>query len=86
MTPSTLTVTIQDPNGLHLRKGRDLVYAANRYQAAITASNLSRSTRSVDVKSILDLMQLQARQGHAIRFHATGPDAEEALRTLSQLF
>lgn len=82
----TTTVTIQDPNGLHLRRGRDVVYAANRFQAAITASNLTRPTPAVDVKSILDLMRLQARQGHTLRLQATGPDAEEAIQALAGLF
>jgi len=40
----------------------------------------------VDAKSILQLMQLQARQGHTIRLSAVGEDAKAALATLSALF
>jgi phosphotransferase system HPr-like phosphotransfer protein len=38
------------------------------------------------VKSILQLMQLQARQGHVLLLQAAGPDAADALNALSVLF
>ena len=81
MSPEAITqsVTIADPLGLHLRVGKDVVKVANQFRAAITAENLSRPSPVVDVKSILQLMQLQARQGHIVRIAADGPDAEEAL-------
>ncbi len=79
-------VTINHPLGLHLRKGKDVVQAANQFKAEITAQNLSRHSPVVDAKSILQLMQLQARQGHTIRLSAAGEDAEAALATLSALF
>ena len=72
--------------GLHLRVGKDVVQMANRYQAAITAQNLSRHSSVADVKSILQLMQLQARQGHTLQLRAEGPDAQAALDALTALF
>ena len=80
--PVTTNLTVTDPLGLHLRVGKDLVTVANQYRAAITAQNLSRPSPVVDVKSILQLMQLQARQGHTLRLSADGPDAQEALAAL----
>jgi phosphocarrier protein HPr len=86
-TESTSTrITISDPLGLHLRVGKDLVQVANQYRSTITAENLSRPSPIVDVKSILQLMQLQARQGHTLRLAAAGPDAQEALAAVAQLF
>lgn len=82
----TATVTVQDPLGLHLRTSKDVVRVANQYRAEITAQNLSRSSGLVDVKSILQLMQLQARQGHVLHLHAVGPDASAALAALCTLF
>lgn len=82
----TRSVTIADPLGLHLRVGKDVVKIANQYRAVITAENLSRPSPVVDVKSILQLMQLQARQGHVVRLAAAGPDAEEALGAVCRLF
>jgi phosphotransferase system HPr (HPr) family protein len=83
---TSASVTIQDPLGLHLRKGKDVVRLASKFQADITAQNLSRPSSMVDVKSILQLMQLQARQGHVLRLQAVGPDASEALQALQVLF
>ena len=84
--PVTTSITLSDPLGLHLRVGKDLVRVANQYHATITAENLSRPSPVVDVKSILQLMQLQARQGHTLRLAAAGSDAEAALNAVCQLF
>ncbi|MBI3957449.1 MAG: HPr family phosphocarrier protein [Chloroflexi bacterium] len=80
------TVTVRYPQGLHLRASRDVVRVASQYAADITAQNLSRSSEQVDVKSILQLMQLQARQGHVLHLQAAGPDAADALDALCALF
>jgi phosphotransferase system HPr (HPr) family protein len=79
-------VTVQHPLGLHLRKSKDVVQVANRFRAEITAQNLTRTSPVVDAKSILQLMQIQARQGHVIRICADGPDADDALVALRRLF
>lgn len=83
--PISATIIIEHPLGLHLRKGKDIVQVANQFGAAITAQNVTRNSPPVDVKSILQLLQLQARQGHIIRLFAEGPDAQEALDALSLL-
>ena len=82
----TLVVTIRHPLGLHLRKSRDVVQTANQFRAEITAQNVSRATPAYDAKSILQLMQLQARPGHQVQLSATGPDAQDALAALRTLF
>ena len=79
-------VTVSDPRGLHLRSGRDVVRTASQFQAQITAANLSRNSNAVDLKSILQLMQLQARQGHNLQLAASGPDADAAIEALCSLF
>lgn len=84
--PATAKITIQHPLGLHLRKSKDVVQVANRYDSQITAQNLTRQSPVVDAKSILQLMQLQARQGHVLCLSASGPDANAAIDALSALF
>jgi phosphotransferase system HPr (HPr) family protein len=86
MEPVITSITIVDPLGLHLRVGKDLVKVANRFHATITAENLSRPSPVVNVKSILQLMQLQARQGHTLRLSAEGPDAQAALKAVTEVF
>ncbi|NJN82770.1 MAG: HPr family phosphocarrier protein [Caldilineaceae bacterium] len=70
MEPIHATITITHPLGLHLRQSKDVVHVANRFEATITAQNLTRLSPAVDAKSILQLMQLQARQGHTLRVSA----------------
>ncbi|MCY4082592.1 MAG: HPr family phosphocarrier protein [Caldilineaceae bacterium] len=82
----SVVVTVSDPRGLHLRSGRDVVRTASQFQAQITAANLSRNSNAVDLKSILQLMQLQARQGHDLQLAASGPDADAAIEALCSLF
>jgi phosphotransferase system HPr (HPr) family protein len=82
---ASMTVIVTHPLGLHLRQGKDMVHLANRFRAQITAQNLTRPSPTVDVKSILQLMQLQARQGHILQVDAAGPDAGEALHALRTL-
>jgi phosphotransferase system HPr (HPr) family protein len=86
MEKITTSITILDPLGLHLRVGKDLVKVANQFRATITAENLTRPSPIVDVKSILQLMQLQARQGHTLHVTAAGPDAQEAIDAISAVF
>lgn len=76
------TVTITNPAGLHLRTSKDVVQAASQFAANISAQNLTRQSSFVDVKSILQLMQLQARYGHTLLLRADGPDAQAALDAL----
>jgi phosphotransferase system HPr (HPr) family protein len=80
------TVTVTDPMGLHLRTGKDLVQVASQFDAQITAQNLSRNSGKVDAKSILQLMQLQARKDHVLLICANGSDAQDALVALASLF
>lgn len=80
--PLTTTVTVAHPQGIHLRVGKDLAYVANRFESTTTARNITLSTPPVDLKSILQIMRLQARTGHVIQLSANGPDAQEAMNAL----
>lgn len=78
-------ITLNHPQGLHLRVGKDLVTVANRFAAQISLRNVTRESPLVDAKSILQLMQLQARQGHVLKISAAGPDAQAALDAMCAL-
>ncbi|HRW05986.1 MAG TPA: HPr family phosphocarrier protein [Caldilineaceae bacterium] len=86
MQEQTVDVTISNPMGLHLRTGKEVVQVANQFDADITAQNLTRQSPMVNLKSILQIMQLQARQGHTLRLYANGQDAAAALTALTVLF
>lgn len=80
-----MKVTLAHPLGLHLRRSRDVVHVASQFEASITIQNLSLETAGANARSILQLMQLQARQGHQLSICAEGPDAEKALNAVQQL-
>ncbi len=86
MAQHTIDVTVTNPMGLHLRTGKEVVQVANRFDAEISAQNLTRESPVVDLKSILQIMQLQARQGHMLRLWASGQDAAAAIAALTILF
>lgn len=85
MEPAVVVITINHPQGLHLRSGKDVVRVANQYASSIAVSNVTRDSPVVDAKSILQLMQLQARRGHQLRIAAEGPDAQDAVDALRTL-
>jgi phosphotransferase system HPr (HPr) family protein len=80
--PLTTTVTVIHPQGIHLRVGKNLAFVANRFDATTTARNLTLSSPPINLKSILEIMKLQARTGHVILLSAKGSDAEQAIAAL----
>jgi phosphocarrier protein FPr len=80
-----MVVTVRQPEGIHLRAGKDVVTLAAGYEAELEARNLSRPSPTVSLKSILALMQLQAREGHELLLRAHGADAPAALEAMRQL-
>jgi phosphotransferase system HPr (HPr) family protein len=78
-------VTVNHPQGLHLRSGKEIVRLAGQYESTVTARNVTRDSPVADARSILQLMQLQARQGHQLLISAEGSDAAEAVVALCAL-
>jgi phosphotransferase system HPr (HPr) family protein len=77
------SVRVTSPQGLHARPADLLAKQANRFEAQI---EIIRGCDRVDAKSILAILTLGATQGTELLLEATGPDAEDALRALSELF
>lgn len=77
-----LAVTIMNRNGLHARPAAELVRAAARFKSDIT---LVRDDLEVNGKSIMGVMMLAAECGSTLIVRASGPDEEEALRTIAEI-
>jgi phosphocarrier protein len=77
------TVTVGTPQGLHARPADLFVKLASRYQSTIV---VIKDGERVDGKSILAILTLAAVQGTQLQIEANGPDAEEALTALAELF
>jgi phosphocarrier protein len=71
---------ITNAYGLHLRAAQRFVVEARRFRADVRVSS---NGRTVDGKSILDLMTLAAGCGVRIAIEADGPDAAEAVDALT---
>ena len=58
---------------------------ASTFQSTISVRNLSRNEETVDGKSAMQMMLLEARQGSVLRIEARGADAREAADALAAL-
>jgi phosphocarrier protein len=80
--PLNRIVTINDPQGLHMRPATAFAKAARQFQCAVT---LRLNDRCVNGKSQLDLMLLAAEPGTELVLEVTGEDAAAALPILADL-
>jgi phosphotransferase system HPr (HPr) family protein len=80
--PLNQTVTIRDPQGLHMRPAAAFAKAARQFQSTVT---VRLNDRSVNGKSQLDLMLLAAEPGAELILEVAGEDAPGALALLADL-
>jgi phosphotransferase system HPr (HPr) family protein len=80
--PLLRTVTIRDPQGLHMRPAAAFAKLARQFQSTVT---LRFEDRAVNGKSQLDLMLLAAEPGAALVLEVAGDDAPAALAALADL-
>lgn len=78
----TASAVITNKLGLHARAAAKLVEAAARFQSTI---QVKKDGETVDARSILGLMMLNARIGNRIEISAEGSDAKEAMAAVIAL-
>lgn len=78
------TVTIENPNGIHLRPAAKIVNISKKYNSKILLS--CKNCPRADACSITQLLLLQATQGTPITIKAEGPDAKKAVKEIAQFF
>ncbi len=76
------TVTVSNPQGLHLRPAHSFAEAAAKYECNVA---LVRDDVRADGKSVLSLLTLGASEGVVITLETDGPDANAALESLTAL-
>ena len=81
----TITLTLQNPHGLHARPAARLVQTAASYQAEIWVSNMTNGKGPASARSLNALAILGATKGHRLAIAASGPQADSVLAALSQL-
>jgi phosphocarrier protein HPr len=78
-----LEVEIVNKLGLHARASAKLTQLASKYQAEVW---MTRDGRRVNAKSIMGVMMLAAAKGTTVTLETAGPDEDEALAAISELF
>jgi len=75
-------VTIQNPQGLHMRPAYLFAETASKFESQI---ELVKDDVRINGKSVLDILTLGAAQGTEILLEAVGEDAPAAVEVLEQL-
>ncbi len=75
-------IEINNERGLHARAASKFVHLASKYASTV---KLRKDGVTVDGKSILGILLLQASKGSRIRLTVDGEDEENAFDTLSEM-
>ena len=75
-------LTVSNPSGLHARPSAVLTSRAKQFAADV---RLRRGQDEVNARSVVGIMGLEIAHGDRIEIVASGSDADEAVRALSQL-
>lgn len=78
-------VVINNPHGLHARPAAVFVQTANQFRSSIILRNLSRASKEVNAKSIMEVLAAGVDQGARVELVAEGEDADDAVETLADL-
>jgi phosphocarrier protein len=76
-------IVVLNKMGLHARPAAMLVQITNEYQSTV---KILKDGFEVDAKSIMDIITLAAGQRSKLNFLADGPDENEVLVAIENLF
>ena len=79
----TRNVIVGLESGLHLTPSSQIVQLAQKFSSEFL---IRKGDKTVDGKSMLDLMQLAAEHGETLLLEARGDDAAEAVVAIARLF
>ena len=78
-----IRVKVENEYGLHARPATMIVRALGAFQCEVV---LKTDSAEANCANILDLMSLAAPCGQELDVHATGPDSQQALNKIKELF
>jgi phosphocarrier protein HPr len=79
----TREVVVKLENGLHLGPSSQIVQLAQKFGSQLS---IRKGEKTVDGKSMLDLLTLAAEHGTVLVLEARGPDAPQAVEAIVALF
>ena len=86
MASERFELDVRNEHGLHARPAALFVQIAARFASSVTLRNLSRGEgRTVNAKSIMEVLTAGVDKDHRIELTAEGDDAAKALTALRQL-
>lgn len=71
---------------IHASSAAVFVKAAKRFDSAISVQTDGSTIGTIDGKSIVEVLMLNAARGSRLKLTATGPDASQAARSLDRPF
>lgn len=77
------TVRVTNPEGVHARPADMIAKMAQRYRSQVS---ITKGSLKIDAKSILSILTLVAECGTELRLEAQGPDAQDAVDGIAELF
>jgi phosphocarrier protein HPr len=80
---STRTVTVSNRSGLHARAALMIFKLAREFTAQV---EIVMDRQRASAGEVLSMLCLRAEQGQSLVLEATGPQAEQALNALADLF
>jgi phosphocarrier protein HPr len=80
--PLRCIVVVGNPQGLHLRPSALFVQTAERFQSLVTVTH---KDKTVNGKSVWDLLLLGAEEGSELTVEVDGPDAAAAMEALTPI-
>lgn len=75
-------ITIKNPSGLHARPASILAQAAGKCKSDVV---IHYGTKTIQVKSILNIMAAAIKSGSEIELECSGETEEKDLKTLADL-
>lgn len=78
----TKTIKILNNSGLHARPAAMFIREAQKYQSKLT---LKKGQKTINGKSIIELLTCGIHQNEEIELNLDGPDEEEAMEALERL-
>ena len=79
------TVRLKNALGLHARAAAQLVRLANGFECSIILKRLDKAV-TANAKSILSVLSIAASCGVELQIVADGPDEEQAISAITDLF
>jgi phosphocarrier protein FPr len=83
---SEVTLTVPTEQGLHARPAALFVRTIQNFDATVMVKNLTEDKGPFEASSLIRLMLVAARKGHVVHITAEGPQKDEVIAALVDLF